>query len=142
MPPRHSVSIHARSAVTTVRVNEEQGYIEIRTEPKAADRIAKTFAQANLQQVTIGVKPIMSRYGYDIEEIADALGGELVDAVGKPQLYLNEIHSKPCYFGNAHSCGLGRTIPVSYFLEIMIQLSRKEAHTRGVIFGGNVAGAA
>ncbi|GEO26848.1 hypothetical protein AAC03nite_26330 [Alicyclobacillus acidoterrestris] len=86
-----SVSTHARSAVTTVRVNEEQGYIEIRTEPKAADRIAKTFAQAIRQQVTIGVKPIMSRFGYNIEEIADALGGELVDAVGKPQIYLDEF---------------------------------------------------
>lgn len=89
-----SVSAHSKCDVATVYVSENDGYIEIRTEPKAADRIAKNFAHAIRQRVTIGIKPIMSRFGYNIEKIADALDGELVDAVGKPQIYLDEFTEK------------------------------------------------
>ena len=79
----------ARTAVTTVYVNEEKGILEIRSEPKAAAKIARNLGI--LTKTLVKMEQQTAPFGFSVEKIADLLGGELIDATGKPELLLEEF---------------------------------------------------
>lgn len=77
--------------VKTIYINEETGCIEVRTDARNARRFADYFAHLIQQQVTIDQTDIMAPFGNNIEGIADALGGEFIDVVSKPELFFEDI---------------------------------------------------
>ncbi|MFM9278038.1 hypothetical protein [Paenibacillus jiagnxiensis] len=86
-----NIETRPKTATTTLYVNEEEGFIEVRTDPKNAEKIAKGFAQLIRQQVIMDPVRVMAPFGYNAEDLADALGGELIDTVGKPNITLDEF---------------------------------------------------
>ncbi|QYY44800.1 hypothetical protein ACKE5C_19025 (plasmid) [Aneurinibacillus thermoaerophilus] len=80
-----------KSSVGNVYINEKKNCIEIRTEPKVAERIAGSLASLIRQQISLSETVIMAPYGSDVELLADDLKGELIDAVAKPELFVEEF---------------------------------------------------
>ncbi|WP_058830692.1 hypothetical protein [Paenibacillus polymyxa] len=89
-----TIETRPKTSTTTLYVNENEGFIEVRTDPKHAEKIAKNFAQLINQQVVMDPVRVMAPFGFNAEGLADALGGELIDTVGKPNLSLEEF-TKP-----------------------------------------------
>ncbi|MEK4188120.1 hypothetical protein [Paenibacillus sp. FSL L8-0494] len=86
-----NIEVRPRTTTTTLFVNENNGFIEVRTDPKHAEKIAKHFAQLIREQVIMEPVRVMAPFGNSAEELADALGGELIDTVGKPNLTLEDF---------------------------------------------------
>lgn len=84
-------NIFPTSSVKSVYVNEQHNCIEIRTDAKAANKFAKSLAQLLRQEISITQTDILAPYGHNIEQIADALNGELIDATAKPELLLESL---------------------------------------------------
>lgn len=82
------------SAVKTIYVNEETNCIEIRTDANVSKKFAKSIAALLHQQISITPKNILAPYGDNIEGIADALHGELIDATAIPEDFLIESLSE------------------------------------------------
>lgn len=85
------MELRPNSSIKTIYVNEETGCIEIRTDAKSAGKFAGRLARLIRQQITITQTDIMAPFGHNIERIADALNGELIDAVAKPELLLENF---------------------------------------------------
>lgn len=86
-----TIEIRPKTTTTTLYINEKDGFIEVRTEPKNAEKIAKSFAQLIKQQVVMDPVQVMVPFGHDAERLADALDGELIDTVGKPTITLEDF---------------------------------------------------
>ncbi|CEP67907.1 Uncharacterized [Moorella glycerini] len=85
------LDLRPKSAVKTIYINEEKGCIEVRADGKAAGKFASSFARLINQEISLEPTNILAPFGGNIEEIADAIGGELIDAVGKPELLLQDF---------------------------------------------------
>lgn len=79
----------SKSNIVTVYVDEEKGYIEIRTDPKTSEKVASSLASLIKQEVALS--QVIVPFGHNIEAIADRLDGEISDATGKPELVLEEM---------------------------------------------------
>lgn len=85
------LDLRPNSGVKTVYVNEDTGCIEVRTDAKASGKFASNLASLIRQHITMTQINFLVPFGNDIERIADALGGELIDAVAKPELLLEDF---------------------------------------------------
>ncbi|MCY9765188.1 hypothetical protein M5X06_32025 [Paenibacillus alvei] len=86
-----SIELKPRTTTTTLYVNEVDGYIEVRTDPRNSNKIAKSFAQLIKLQIAMEPIQVTAPFGHSAERFADALTGELIDTVGKPNLALDEF---------------------------------------------------
>lgn len=86
-----TIERYPKTMITTVVVDENTGIVEVRTSPDAANSIMKKLGRMLEQQVTLGLKRIIAPFGYNVERIADALDGELIDTVSKPELLLEDF---------------------------------------------------
>jgi len=92
----NQISYRPRTATTTVYFDERKKFLEVRAEPKRANKIAQSIARLLKQQISMEQVKVAAPYGYSAERIADALNGELFDAKAKPELLLenfNEEHA-------------------------------------------------
>lgn len=83
-------SVQPTSDVKTIYINEPLNCIEIRTDARVANKFARCVAQLLRQQITISQKDILAPFGHNIEGIADALNGDLIDATAIPEDFLLE----------------------------------------------------
>lgn len=91
------VQIVPKCEVTTVFINQETDLIEVRADSKNANNIASHIARMIGQQITLEQKKILAPYGNNVELIANALQGELIDATSTPEFIFedfNEQHTK------------------------------------------------
>ncbi|CAM3463907.1 hypothetical protein EDM52_18540 [Brevibacillus invocatus] len=77
--------------ICNVYINEEQGAVEIRTEPKSAREVAQVLFSLIQQRTFMEETRILAPFGADVERFADALGGEFIDTSSKPGLLLDEF---------------------------------------------------
>jgi hypothetical protein len=101
-----------RTEITTVYFNESKDFIEVRTEPKKAEKVARSLAMLTQQQISLEQVRVAAPFGFNTELIADALGGELIDQKAKPELLLENFSEEQAkavvdilsaldtYFGN------------------------------------------
>ncbi|GMA59752.1 hypothetical protein NZD89_09410 [Alicyclobacillus fastidiosus] len=89
-----SVNRYPRTSITNVFVDEKSGYLEVRAAPEAANLVAKKIASMLHQQISIEVASVVAPFGYNVESLADALKGELVDTVSKPEELLEDFTSE------------------------------------------------
>ncbi|OPX85532.1 MAG: hypothetical protein A4E53_03526 [Pelotomaculum sp. PtaB.Bin104] len=82
--------VQPNSAVKTIYVNEDKNCIEVRTDARVANKFARGIAQLLRQQISVSAKDILAPFGNNIEGIADALNGELIDATAIPEDFLLE----------------------------------------------------
>ncbi len=80
-----------RTETTTVYFNEREKFFEVRTEPRKAEKVAKSLAELTNLQISLEQIKVAAPFGYNTEDIADALGGELIDARAKPELLLENF---------------------------------------------------
>lgn len=85
------MELRPNSGVRTVYVNETTGCIEIRTDAKGSGKFATSLARLIQQEIFISQTDIMAPFGNNIERMADAIGGELIDATAKPELLLEDF---------------------------------------------------
>jgi hypothetical protein len=86
-----SVQRYPRTSITTAIADESSGYLEVRAAPEVAALVAREFARLIRQQVSFEVTSVSAPFGYKIEQLADALNGELVDTVSKPEELLEDF---------------------------------------------------
>lgn len=83
-----------RCSTGTVYVDENSGCVEIRSEARYAARIAASFADLTERSLVFDQQELLAPFAHDVEKVADALSGELVDAVARPELLLANITSQ------------------------------------------------
>lgn len=86
-----SIDRYPRTLITTAIVDEPAGYLEVRAAPDAAELVARKFAELIRQQISLELTRVVAPFGNKIERLADALNGELIDAVSKPGDVLEEF---------------------------------------------------
>lgn len=77
--------------VKTVYINEATGCIEVRTDSKSSGKFATSLARLTKQEISTEQVNIMAPFGNNIEQIADALQGKLIDTIAKPELLLEDF---------------------------------------------------
>lgn len=80
------------SDVKTIYINEQTNCIEVRTDAGKASKFARVLAELLRQQISMTQTDILAPFGNNIEGIADALDGELIDATAKPELLLESLN--------------------------------------------------
>lgn len=80
-----------RTETITVYFNEKDKFFEVRSEPRKAEKVAKVLAELASLQITLEQIKVAAPFGYNTENIADALGGVLIDAKAKPELLLENF---------------------------------------------------
>ncbi|WP_458419810.1 hypothetical protein [Bacillus pumilus] len=73
----------------TVLVDEREGFIEVRAKPIDAEKIAFVIAGYIKQQLSIHKQDFIKPFGYNIDAIADKLGGELYESKASPELWMD-----------------------------------------------------
>ncbi|MFJ2044539.1 hypothetical protein ACIOBL_13080 [Paenibacillus taichungensis] len=92
-----NISYTPQTATTTVYFNEHDKFIEVRTEPKKAVKVAESLARLVGESINLNQVDVVAPFGNNAERIADALEGELFDSKGRPELLLEnftEDHAK------------------------------------------------
>lgn len=80
-----------KTAIKTLYIDETANLLEIRTDSRSASKFARSLAGLLNQQIAISQTDVLAPFGYEIERIADALGGELIDATAKPEIMLESL---------------------------------------------------
>ncbi|MCY7563792.1 hypothetical protein ABEX69_06730 [Bacillus safensis] len=75
----------------TVYMNEEKGIVEIRTDHKAAKEITTVLFRMLRQEKFMEQQRVLAPFGDDVEKLADALNGEVIDTISKPEYLLEEF---------------------------------------------------
>lgn len=78
-----------RSEITTVFIDESTGLIEVRSDARKSDKVAKSLAKLVDSEVIL--EQVVAPYGTNIEEIATQLNGELIDVVSKPEFVVEDL---------------------------------------------------
>ncbi|APT47410.1 hypothetical protein [Bacillus safensis] len=73
----------------TVLVDEKEGFIEVRAKPVDAEKIALVIASYLKQQLSLHKHDFIKPFGYNIDTIADTLGGELYESKASPELWMD-----------------------------------------------------
>lgn len=76
--------------ICTVFINEEAGIVEVRAEPKVAKGIAESLFELIQQRILMEQYEVLAPFGNNIEQLANALSGELIDTESKPEETLLE----------------------------------------------------
>lgn len=90
----NQISYRPRTATTTVYFDERKKFLEVRAEPKRANKIAQSLAGIISQQINLEQVQVAAPFGYNAEKVADALKGELFDAKAKPELLLENFNEE------------------------------------------------
>ncbi|GAV21626.1 hypothetical protein [Carboxydothermus pertinax] len=83
------VSYRPQAEITTAYINESKKIIEVRSEPKKAEKIAQSLARIAHQQINLSQIKFVDQFRYNAEAIADALCGQLFDAKARPETFEN-----------------------------------------------------
>jgi hypothetical protein len=79
------------TSVVTVFVDELHNLIEVRTEHRAAAKVAHAFAQAIGKQILLEPIQVLAPFGGAVEEIATKLNGYLIESLSKPEKLFDEF---------------------------------------------------
>lgn len=74
-----------------VYINEAEGIVEIRSEPKVAREVAEVLFTLINQRTFMEETKVLAPFGSDVEKFADVLGGEFIDTSSKPGLLLEDF---------------------------------------------------
>jgi hypothetical protein len=77
--------VRSRQEITTVYIDEEKGIVEIRSNSTNARKVASSLAILIQQQIAFEQTDALAPYGHAVERFADALDGQLIDTVGRPE---------------------------------------------------------
>lgn len=80
-----------KTQLCNVYINERSGIVEIRSEPKVAEEIASVLFQLIQQRTFMEQTKVLAPFGSQVEKLADALGGEVIDTSSKPEYLLDEF---------------------------------------------------
>ncbi|ETT33288.1 hypothetical protein [Paenibacillus sp. FSL R5-808] len=87
----NKISYTPQTSTTTVYFNEREKFIEVRSDPRKAIKVAQSLSRTVGQSINLEQVKVAAPFGNDAEAIADALEGELFDAKGKPDLLLEDF---------------------------------------------------
>jgi hypothetical protein len=118
----------------TVYVNEENGIVEVRSEPKVAKEIASSLFKLLRQRTFMEQYEVLAPYGDDVEKLADALEGEVIDTSSKPEESILEGFQTE----QAEAIVDILTALDSYFSEQDIDSLRENLSKAQEIFGDNI----
>ena len=88
------VNIVPKSEITTVYIDTERDIIEVRTDARNAIKIASSIATIIGQNITLEQTRILAPFGNNVEHIANALNGELIDATSTPELVFEDFNQE------------------------------------------------
>lgn len=80
-----------KSELITAYLNLNDGIVEIRTDAKNAIKIGSAITKIADLDIILEHKAILASFGNDVEQIASALEGELIDATSTPELDLEDF---------------------------------------------------
>ena len=80
------VYITPKSEITTAYLNLSEGIVEVRTDAKHATKIASAITNILNVEIVLEPQEILAPFGNNVEQIANALNGELIDATSTPEL--------------------------------------------------------
>lgn len=84
-----SIRAVSKSNIATAYYDVELGILEVRGDSKKSMELARAVAQLLNLQVTM--EQIETPFEFEIGDIADSLGGELIETTSKPELYFEEF---------------------------------------------------
>lgn len=87
---RDMISI-PKTKICTIYINEENGIVEIRDEPKIAKQVASSLFALIRQSAFMEEHRVLAPFGYDVERLADRLDGEVIDTSSKPEYLLDDF---------------------------------------------------
>ncbi|WP_313428341.1 hypothetical protein [Siminovitchia terrae] len=88
------VNIVPKSEITTVYIDTERDIIEVRTDARNAIKIASSIATIIGQNITLEQTRILAPFGNNVEQIANALSGELIDATSTPEFVFEDFNQQ------------------------------------------------
>lgn len=88
------VTLVPKSEITTVYFNTTKNFIEIRTDPRNAIKVASSISETINEEVKVVQTQILAPFGNDVEKIANALNGELIDATSTPDLVFDDFNQQ------------------------------------------------
>jgi hypothetical protein len=88
------VNIVPKSEITTVYIDTERDIIEVRTDARNAIKIASSIATIIGQHITLEQTRILAPFGNNVEQIATALNGELIDATSTPEFVFEDFNQQ------------------------------------------------
>lgn len=91
------VQVVPKCELTTVYIDQKNDTIEVRTDSKNANNIASHIARMIGQQISLEQRKILAPNRNNVESIANALNGELIDATATPEFIFedfNEEHTR------------------------------------------------
>lgn len=87
-----NVNTVAKTEITTVLIDTGSNILEIRTESKKAARIASAIATLLGEEISFEQITVLNNFDNNVELIANALEGELIDATSTPELNLENLN--------------------------------------------------
>lgn len=82
------IRILPTTKTATVYIDENKGIIEVRTRPSEAQKIAEVISGYLKQQLSLHKEDFIKPFGYDLEKLADALDGTLIESKASPEMWL------------------------------------------------------
>lgn len=79
------------SLIKTVYINEEQNFLEVRTESRSSNKFARKVTELLGADFSFVPVDVMRNFENNIERVADALNGELIDATARPGIVLETL---------------------------------------------------
>lgn len=83
------IQILPTTNTATVYIDGKKGIIEIRTRPNDAQKIAEVIASYLNQHLSLNKEDFIKPFGYDLEKLADRLGGTLSESKASPEMWLD-----------------------------------------------------
>jgi len=83
------IEILPTTNTATVYVDESRGIIEVRAKAEDANKIALAISSYLNQQLSLNHEDFIKPFGYDLEKIADKLGGTLSESRATPEIWLD-----------------------------------------------------
>lgn len=83
------VTVSPRSDISTVYLDKQLGILEVRGDTRKSEVIAKNVAKLLNKQIVI--EQVTAPFAQNLDNIADRLGGELIDATSKPEFIIQNF---------------------------------------------------
>ncbi|WP_182423292.1 hypothetical protein [Bacillus sonorensis] len=83
------IEVLPTNKTATALVDEKNSFIEVRAKPSDAEKIAEVIAGYVKQQLSLHRQDFIKPFGYNIDVIADTLGGELYESKASPELWMD-----------------------------------------------------
>lgn len=88
------VRLVPKTEIATVYIDTEMDIIEVRTDARNANKIASVIARMIGQEISLEQREILAPFGNNVEQIANALNGELVDATSTPDFFIEDFNQE------------------------------------------------